>query len=97
MCSLWASTTAGLPGGADGVRAAARKLLSCEEELLRLDGELAGLELGGWVSPAGRAFRHSLLQRRLDLGRAAREAGEAATPVGAFGIAAEAAAAVPQP
>jgi hypothetical protein len=95
MCSLWASTTPGLPGGAEGVRAAARKLLSCEEELLRLNGELDGLELGAWVSPAGRAFRDSLQRRRLRLGKAAAEVAEAAAAVDAFGRAAEASPAAP--
>lgn len=90
MCGLWASTTPGLPGGADGVRAAAQKLLSCEDELLRLNGELDGLELEAWVSPAGRAFRESLQLRRLRLDRAAAEVAEAAAAVDAFGQAAAA-------
>lgn len=96
MCSLWASTTTGLPGGADGVRAAARKLFGCEEALLRLNGELGGLELGAWVSPAGRAFRESLQLRRLRLDRAAAEVAEAAAAVSAFGQAAEASPVVPR-
>ncbi|MGF9662458.1 hypothetical protein AAIH25_11380 [Arthrobacter crystallopoietes] len=90
MCGLWVSTTPGLAGGADGVRAAAQKLFSCEDELLRLNGELDGLELEAWVSPAGRAFRESLQLRRLRLDRAAAEVAEAAAAVDAFGQAAAA-------
>lgn len=90
MCSLWTGATPGLPGGADSARAAARKLAACEAELLRLNGELKGLELGAWVSPAGRAFRESLQLRRLRLDRAAAEVAEAAGAVHTFGQAAEA-------
>jgi len=67
-------------------------LLSCEAELLRLNGQLAGLEMEAWVSPAGRAFRHSLQLRRLRLGQAAAEVAGAAAAVGSFGAAVEASA-----
>ncbi|NMR31358.1 hypothetical protein [Crystallibacter degradans] len=92
MVSSLQSTTSGLAvgaTGADDLRLAAQRLYACESALLELNGRLAGLELAAWVSPAGQAFRRSLVERQLRMDNAAMETREAAVAVNAFGVAAE--------
>jgi hypothetical protein len=94
MASSLQSTTSGLAAGATGaddLRLAAQRLYACETALLELNGRLAGLELAAWASPAGQAFRRSLVERQLRMDNAAAEVREAAMAVNAFGIAVEAA------
>ncbi|AUI50336.1 hypothetical protein [Arthrobacter crystallopoietes] len=94
MASSLQSTTSGLAvggTGTDDLRLAARRLYACETALLELNGRLAGLELAAWVSPAGQAFRRSLVERQLRMDNAATEVREAAVAVNAFGVAVEAA------
>ena len=94
MAGSLQSTTSGLAvgvTGGDDLRLAAQRLYASETALLELNGRLADLELAAWVSPAGQAFRRSLVERQLRMDNAATDVREAAVAVNAFGMAVHAA------